>query len=309
MEFGKISHNLDSINFTLPPSHPGSLKVLGEQKAASGVSTTKNVKVYVGCPIWNDASFVGRIYPSHARPSNYVKYYAKQFNSIELNISHYQQIDPLRIQHWVELTPNDFKFFPKVQNLISHTPVLRQNADVMRDFLNNMKHFGNKLGMPFLQLPESYDSSKLHDLLSFLDDVAMSGFAIELRHQSWFKNEKVLNHVCNYFYKNNLTFLLLDTGGRREVIHQRLTTKTAFIRFLANDLHPTDYTRINDWVKQLALWIENGLEEICFFVHTPTNGLMPDIVSYFIKTLQKETGIKINAPKMNTAAPIENKLF
>jgi uncharacterized protein YecE (DUF72 family) len=302
MEFGKISHNLDAINFALPPSHPGSLKVLGEQKA-------QQVKVYVGCPIWSDNSFVGRIYPSHARPSNYVKYYAKQFNSIELNISHYKQLDPLTIQHWVELTSRDFKFFPKVQNLISHTPVLRQNADVMRDFLNNMKYFGNKLGMPFLQLPESYTSSKLNDLLTFLDDVAMNGFAIELRHQSWFNNASVLKQISNYFYKNDLTFLLLDTGGKREVIHQRLTSKTAFIRFLANDLHPTDYTRINDWVKQLTIWIENGLEEICFFVHTPTNALMPDIVTYFIKTLAKETGIKIEAPKLNIAAPIENKLF
>ena len=302
MEFGKVSESLEHIDFTLPPSHAGTYKVLGETKA-------KQVKIHVGCPIWNDADFVGKIYPVHARPANYVKYYARQFNSIELNISHYKYLELERIEKWVELTPNEFKFFPKVQNVISHTPLLLQNADIMRDFLINMQHFKQKLGMPFLQLPERYDSSKLNDLLSFLDEVAMSNFAIELRHPSWFENEYILKQVCNYFYKNNITFLILDTGGRRDVIHQRLTTKTAFIRFLANDLHPTDYTRMDAWVSQLDNWIDNGLEEICFFVHTPTNALMPDIVTYFIKTLANKTGLKIEVPKIIKSPPPDNKLF
>lgn len=304
MEFGKITDktSLDQIDFSLPAGHPGNLKVLGQEKA-------KQVNVYVGCPIWSDPYFPGKIYPGYAQPRDFVKYYGRQFNSIELNISHYKNLDPMTIEKWVDLTPHGFKFFPKVQNLISHTPLLKYNADIMRNFLANMKGFGSKLGMPFLQLPESYDSSKLHDLLGFLDDVSESNFAIELRHRSWYENKWILKYISNYFYKNNLTFLLLDTAGRRDVLHQHLTTKTAFIRFLANDLHPTDYKRIHDWIEQLAIWIENGLEEICFFVHTPTNALMPDIIIYFIKELAMRTSIKITLPKIrqNTLPP--EKLF
>ncbi len=291
MEFGKITENLEDIDFSFPQSHPGTVKVLGEQKG-------KNVRVHVGCPIWSDEKFVGKIYPPSAKPINYVKYYSKQFNSIELNTSHYQELDPVRIKKWVDLTTPDFKFFPKVHQTISHTPVLKFNVEMMRSFLNNTKHFQNKLGMPFLQLPERYDSSNLNDLLTFLDEVAMSGFAVELRHPSWFNNELILKQVCNYFYRNNITFLILDTPGRRDVMHQRLTSKTAFIRFLANDLHETDKRRINDWVKQLDEWINNGLEEICFFVHTPTNEMMPDIVNYFIKAFTKQTGIKLDPAKI-----------
>lgn len=305
MEFGKVSSDtINHIDFSLPECHPGSLSVLGKQK-------TNQVQVYAGCPIWSDDTFVGTIYPSHAKSKDYVKYYGRQFNSIELNISHYQYLEPQRIQKWVDLTPNHFKFFPKVQNTISHTPLLKYNADIMRDFLTNMQNFKHKLGTPFLQLPESYDSSKLNDLLTFLDEVAMSNFAIELRHASWFNNELVLKHLCNYLYKNNITFLILDTGGRRDVIHQRLTTKKAFIRFLANDLHPTDYKRIDDWVKQLAIWIDNGLEEVGFFFHTPTNALMPDLVAYFAKEMAKQTGIKVIPPKINKGGSSfqENKLF
>jgi len=83
------------------------------------------------------------------------------------------------------------------------------------------------------------------------------------------KNEvKYLNTFSNYFYKNNLTLLLTDTAGRRDVLHQRLTSKTAFIRFVANDLHATDYKRMDEWITRLKNWIDNGLEEI-YFSYTP----------------------------------------
>lgn len=301
MKFGRTD-NFAATDFTLPPVHPGSLKVLGEQKA-------KQVKVHVGCPIWADEGFVGKIYPASAKPGNYVKYYGRQFNSIELNISHYKQLDPLTIQRWVELTPGDFKFCPKVHQAISHTPYLYHNIDFMKEFLQTQQHFKQKLGMPFLQLPPNYDSSKLNDLLNFLDQVAMSHFAVELRHESWFNNEAVLKQVCNYFYKNKLTLLMTDTPGRRDVLHQRLTTKNAFIRFLANDLHPTDYIRMTEWVKRLDTWIENGLEEIYFFMHTPNHSLMPELVIFFLKELAKQTGIKLDPPKiMNPETPVQ-KLF
>lgn len=302
MEFGKITENLEDIDFSFPESHPGTIKVLGEQKA-------KKLNVYVGCPIWSDEKFVGKIYPQNAKPANYVRYYSKQFNSIELNTSHYQELDPGRIKKWVDATTADFKFFPKVHQSISHTPLLKYNAQMMREFLTNVKHFQKKLGMPFLQLPERYDSSNLNDLLTFLDEVAMSGFAIELRHASWFSNETVLKQVCNYFYGNNITFLILDCAGRRDVMHQRLTTKTAFIRFLANDLHDADQKRIQDWVIQLDNWIENGLEEIYFFVHTPSNELMPEIVNFFIKAFSRQTGIKLEPAKITKPEDTIRTLF
>jgi uncharacterized protein YecE (DUF72 family) len=163
----------------------------------------------------------------------------------------------------------------------------------MKELIRTHKHFKQKLGIPFLQLPPQYDSTKINDLLDFCDEVALSGFAIELRHESWFKNQAVLKHICNYFYKNNLTLLLTDTAGRRDVLHQRLTTKKVFIRFVANDLHPTDYTRMNDWITRLKHWIENGLEEIYFFIHTPTHSLMPEISIYFITEFNKRTGLNV----------------
>lgn len=115
--------------------------------------------------------------------------------------------------------------------------------------------------------------------------------------------------MCNYFYKNKLTLLITDTIGRRDVLHQRLTSKVAFIRFVANDLHPTDYLRMQEWIIRLKHWIDNGLEELYFFIHTPTHALMPEIAIYFMTEFNKHTGLNVRLPKMITTAIEPDKLF
>lgn len=301
MEFGRLE-TIENINFSLPEDNTGTLKVLGGVKA-------HKCSVYVGCPIWSEPDFIGKIYPRKAKSKDFVKYYSQQFNSIELNISHYKFLNQDTIEHWIDVTLSDFKFFPKVNKVISHTPFIKQNADDMKELMINNKLFKQKLGMPFLQLPQNYDSSKIDDLFSFCDETALSRCAIELRHESWFKNTAVLKQVCNYFYKNNITLLLTDTTGRRDVLHQCLTSKTAFIRFVANDLHPTDYSRIDEWIERVKYWINNGLEELYFFIHTPTHGLMPEIAIYFINQFNKKTGMNLRLPKIITQTEEMKKLF
>jgi len=301
MEFGRLS-NIETVDFALPADHAGTVKVLGGIKA-------NKCSVYVGCPIWSEAGFIGKIYPKKMKPKDVAKYYSQQFNSIELNISHYKTLDKDTIEHWVDTTASDFKFCPKVNQIVSHTPFIKQNADYMREIIATNRHFKQKLGMPFLQLPPNYDSSKINDLLDFCDEVALSRCAIELRHESWFKNEEIIKHICNYFYKNNITLLLTDTSGRRDVLHQRLTTKTAFIRFVANDLHPTDYKRMDEWITRLKHWIDNGLEELYFFMHTPTHELMPELVIYFVTEFNKRTGLNVKVPKIFSPFIEDQKLF
>ena len=56
--------------------------------------------------------------------------------------------------------------------------------------------------------------------------------------------------------------VITDTAGRRDCVHQRLTTPFAFIRFVGNNLHPTDYSRMDDWVERIQEWFDQGLERV-----------------------------------------------
>ena len=70
-------------------------------------------------------------------------------------------------------------------------------------------------------------------------------------------------------------------------LHMRLTTPIAMVRFVGNGLHPTDYTRIDEWVERIVSWQKMGLREVYFFTHEPDNLLAPDIAKVFVGTVEK----------------------
>ncbi len=300
MNFGRIKE-LDSINYTLPQNHIGNEKVLGNIKCIKP-------KVYVGGVLWSDEAFVGTIYPNWAKAINYSKYYTRQFNTIELNSTHYRIPEIQKIQKWYEQSPPDFRFCPKIPQAISYSRNLSETIYYLNEFHNAIKAFQDKLGMCFLQLPPHFAPNRLNELLDFLDNSPIRNLAIELRHPEWFTEKLALNVLSNYLYKNNMTLVLTDTPTRRDVLHMRLTNKTALIRFNANDKHESDYKRINEWIERLYTWMQLGLETIYFFIHTPNQINMPELVTYFIQQLKKECGITLTPPKIKTIE-IENKLF
>jgi len=293
MKFGRIE-NIESIDFSVPPDHMGVKKVLGGVPNGS-------VAAYLGTVVWADENLKKKIYPDKAGAKNYVKYYGRQFNTIELNATHYRIPDKETVKRWAEAVPDGFKFCPKVHESISHTQNISQSIELAQHFNDTIQTFGNKLGTSFLQLAPSFNTKGLNYLLDFLDGNPIRKLAIELRHETWFEEgSEEFKMLCNYLYKNNISLVITDVAGRRDVLHQRLTNKTAFIRFVANDLHPTDYTRINEWVERLNTWIQQGLEEFYFFIHSPDKGLTPELAIYFSNRMEKVTGLKIKPPKIKT---------
>jgi len=145
MKFGRLE-NIESIDFSLPADHPGIKKILGGKRSNS-------VGAYVGSVVWADENLVKKIYPDRAGSKNYVKYYGKQFNTIELNATHYRVPDKETIKRWTDTVPEGFKFCPKVHESISHTQNITQSIEQAQHFNDSIQAFGNKLGTSFLQLP------------------------------------------------------------------------------------------------------------------------------------------------------------
>lgn len=288
MQFGRLE-NIDNVDFTFPPSHAGTAKILGGSKS-------KILNVYVGAPVWNDAGFPSKIYPPKAQEKDFVKYYGKQFNCIELNATHYRIPEASTVKRWTDAVPEGFKFCPKIHQSISHSHNISQCISEINAFHERISGFGDKLGTSFLQLPPTFEAKQIELLLNFLEHCPIRNLAIELRHESWFTNTDTLNYLCNYLFKNNLSLNITDVAGRRDVLHQRLTNKTAFVRFVGNNLHPSDFKRMDDWIERLSKWVEEGLENIYFFIHTPDKNLVPELAIYFINRLNKICGLTVVPP-------------
>src|SRR5262249_14602939 len=102
MKFGQVD-NPEKIDFTIPPDHPDTAKVLKES------SQSKTLEVYVGCAKWNKAD-LKNFYPKGVKDE--LGYYSTQFNSIELNATFYRLFPPATFEKWYQTVPDNFRFFP-----------------------------------------------------------------------------------------------------------------------------------------------------------------------------------------------------
>lgn len=288
MKFGSVD-NPGSIDFTLPEDHPDTLKVL---KQMGG----DKLDAYVGCAKWNKKDLKG-FYPRGTKDE--LTYYSRQFNSIELNATHYKTYGPEQAQEWKDKTPSGFKFFPKVVNSISHFKRLKGVEAPLEEYLHGMRGFGDQLEMIFLQLRDDFKPKDFDRVQRFVeiwpDEIPL---AIELRHTDWFNDATVADQVYQLFEKHGVANVITDTAGRRDLLHMRLTSPVAFIRYVGAN-HESDYTRLDDWVERLTFWKEQGMEKLYFFVHQNMEKESPMLSAHFIKNINRELGTELDIPGEN----------
>ncbi|MGB8704014.1 MAG: DUF72 domain-containing protein [Gillisia sp.] len=287
MKFGKTDEP-GEIDFTLPPNHPQTAKILQHEIPSS----FNNVRV--GCAKWNRQE-IKNFYPRGTKDE--LAYYSTQFNSVELNASFYRIFPKEQFETWKEKSAEDFQFFPKVPRLISHLKRLNDCERLVDDFVTNLLPLKQKLGMVFLQMPENFLPKNMERLEPFFKhwprEIPLS---LELRHTDWYNDEAVANELNEILKKYRVTSIITDAAGRRDLLHMRLTTPTAFIRYVGAN-HPSDYTRLDEWVERLEKWYELGLKNLYFFVHQNIEKSSPLLSAYFIEKLNSRFNLEIKIPQ------------
>ena len=299
MKFGRVEHP-ENIDFTLPPDHPDTKKVLNRVK-------DDNVpEIYVGCAKWNKADLKG-FYPRGTKDE--LVYYSSQFNSIELNATFYRIFPAEQFSSWYDKTPSGFKFFPKLNQEISHWKRLNGVKEVVDNYLYNASNLKEKLGTVFLQMHTNFAPKDFDKVVDFVESWPSEiPLAIEFRHTDWYNDTTIANELYELLETNNISNIIVDTAGRRDLMHMRLTNANAFVRYVGAN-HASDYTRLDDWVERLKLWKEAGIKEIDFFVHQNIEEASPLLSAYFIKQLNSELGCSLTVPKMGNASNASNTLF
>lgn len=289
MKFGKVE-DPSKINFTLPKDHPRTQEVLSR-------NTEGLENISVGAAKWTKSEMKG-FYPKGTKDE--LKYYSTQFNSIELNGTFYGMPAPEQILTWKDKTPANFKFFPKITSTISHYRRLIDVTDHVTQFATSVLNFEEKLGMVFLQLHDNYQPKDYSRLEKFVKEWPKEvPLAIELRNTEWYNNEEIFNITCDLFEEHQITNIIVDTPGRRDMLHMRLTTPTTFIRFVAAGTE-IDLTRLDEWVERLTAWKKEGLQNIYFFVHQGFEKDSPLLASYLVKKLNEIWKTDLHIPKMAT---------
>jgi uncharacterized protein YecE (DUF72 family) len=292
MQFGQVE-NPGEINFTLPPDHKDTKALLKAGK--------KPMDVYVGCAKWNKKD-LKNFYPKGTKDE--LEYYSTQFNSIELNATFYGMPTKEQVLTWKSKTPKDFKFFPKITNTVSHFKRLKDVKPVVEEFCNAISAFEEKLGMVFLQLHDNFKPKDFDRLEKFVKEFPKGiPLAVEVRNSDWFTDATIAKQYYELLEKNKVSNIIVDTAGRRDMLHMRLTTPVAFIRYVGAN-HETDYQRLDDWLVRIKLWKEQGLQHLYFFVHQNVEKASPLLSAYFIKKLNKELGMELVVPATLATNPM-----
>lgn len=286
MKFGKVE-NPDLIDFVLPLDNPQTKRVLNSHKS------NKPMEVYVGCAKWNRTDLKG-FYPRGTKDE--LTYYSRQFNSIELNATFYKMPGWEQVEKWKNKTPEGFKFFPKITDLITHYRRLINVEEPIENFCNAISNFEDRLGMAFMQLHENFAPKDFDRLQGVLENFPKTiPLAVEVRNEKWFSDKTISEDYTALLESLGRTNIIADTAGRRDMLHMRLTSPVAFIRYVGAN-HSSDAERLNDWVARIKKWKNEGLQKLYFFVHQNLEVASPLLATHFIQKLNQELELSVPIP-------------
>lgn len=301
MDFGRVPENeLNKIDFSLPPEPAMNASVLKGKKA-------KKPQVYIGCAKWGRKEWIGKIYPKGTKEKDFLDEYVKHYNSIELNATHYKLYSSTDLQKWIDKAGSkDFKFSPKVYQGISHFGSLKDKKFLTDSFLESIVAFGKHLGPVFLQVSDRFSPKRKDELFEYLGTLPKDvQFFLEVRHPEWF-TKPTSEELFKKLKQLKIGAVITDTAGRRDCCHMHLTIPKTFIRYVGNSLHKTDFPRIDAWVERMKFWLDNGVEEINFFMHMHDEATSPELTVYLVEKMNKACGLNLTAPQFVNGNP---KLF
>lgn len=225
--------------------------------------------VSVGCQGGNYSDWISKaggeaiFYPRGTRTDEMLALYAKVFNAVEVDSTFYG-IPPLSaIENWFQKTPENFLFFLKLPQEITHRKALRETSFPLLDsFCERAGHLKEKLGGILIQLPPQFAGSKenARALRNFFRRLPENlRFAVEFRHQDW-----LIDWTFAELEKNGVTLCLVEGNWlSRETMFQaieKLKNDFAYVRFMGKrDLTTFDRIyRVRD--SNLLVWKEEILK-------------------------------------------------
>lgn len=199
-------------------------------------------------------------YPAGLPAGQFLNYYAKSFNAVEINTTFYGAQSREQIQRWFASTPQGFRFCLKAPRQVTHDQRLVNSSAEMRAFTDSAIELGDKFGVVLVQLPPSFKIDERPSLEAFLQALPPGPrFAVEFRHLSWHVPE-----TAELLRAHNVCWVANDYEEMPVEIVP--TTDFLYIRWIARHnviAHPghevIDRTdRLRDWLER----IHNNLEGI-----------------------------------------------
>jgi uncharacterized protein YecE (DUF72 family) len=189
--------------------------------------------LYVGTSGWSYPSWRPDFYPAGTKPTDFLRYYAERFPTVELNTTGYRLPAEEQFSRWAEQTPAGFRFAPKMNG--------HRRFDVAT-FSERVGRLGNRLGPIRVLVGSALDQGLLTLVLGSFDPGVRLAF--DFRHDSWADVE------------------LPENGTRVGSLEG-----SAPFRYLRLRESPYSDEDLAEWADRIRPLLSDGLEVYCYFKH------------------------------------------
>ena len=186
----------------------------------------RNRSVRIGCSGWNYQSWKDEFY--EGRPAReWLRHYAKQFDTVEVNNTFYRLPLESSVARWVEESPPNFLFSIKASRYLTHIKRLSDLEGGLQRFYERLRPLVGtpKLGPILWQLPPTFrrDDDRLARALAALP---RGRHCFEFRHPSWFADP-----VYELLRAHGAALVIADRPEIKEFQAHVFTTDWTFVRF------------------------------------------------------------------------------
>ncbi len=253
----------------------------------------------IGTSAFTAAGWPGSFYPPELKPREYLSYYARKFNTVEVDSTFYRAPAASTVNGWYAKTPSDFIFAAKVPQVITHEKVLLDCEKEFEEFVDTMDLLDDKLGPLLLQFPyfKEVDFSqtdfltRLRFFLKRLQGTTVR-YAIEIRNKAWL-NEK----FAELLRQHSVALALQDQSWMprpEQISFDYITADFAYVRLLGDRKGIERQTRVWDKVivdrsRELTSWVDVCHETVrrglptFVYINNHYAGHAPATVAHFVK--------------------------
>jgi len=210
-------------------------------------------KLFFGTSGWSYKEWVGPFYEDEKKMFSY---YARFFNTVEINSTFYRYPSRSTIYGLNRTSPSGFIFSAKLPRLITHEKKLNAKENIKKELMRFLELLeplsaSGKLGCILVQLPPRFtydrDVGKLEKFLEMIP--GDYEFAIEFRNSSWMKKE-----TWRMLKEYNVAYCVVDEPSLPPEVH--ITADFAYFRWHGRSRRPWYNYRysegeLKEWVPKL----------------------------------------------------------
>lgn len=218
-------------------------------------------RAWIGTSGWVYRDWPGRFYPAGLRQDRWFEYYARHFDTVEINNSFYRLPSEAAFDAWARQAPPGFLYAVKANRYLTHLRRLIEPAEPLERFLGRARRLGPSLGPVLWQLPPRWRPNlpRLAEFAALLPADLLSAF--EFRDPTWFNDA-----VYAILREHGLSFCIFDMPGL--ACPEVVTAPAIYIRFHGSGApYGGSYSdeALRTWALRIGDWLGAGHNIYAYF--------------------------------------------